>query len=225
MIWQYSEGMDRLNGISRNASVLGLSGMWLAPSLIAAIVAGGSISRTAMLGIAIYGYLFRSSRRATAGYVALALTCFVVVTLISNPDRLGISGPRGINNSAVLRIDTITGHSNETLPDIIVDSGDIKPVAVRTVQWHWYGYGFGQFYFQTGQIQPHNIFARTWYELGIFSIPFFYALLWFWADHGRDWKFMALAVATGMLTDELLGSLEGVYMILGYAIMRESADR
>lgn len=213
VVWQYWSGeFSRPNGFSRNASVLGLAGMWGLPLLPMAIMGGISGSRTAILGALILGL---RSRRAMISSMVLVLV-FLCVTLTFYPQRLGLDGLR---QSYALRVAAIEGDPIEPNPTS-------KPVELKEVEWHWYGYGFGQYYLATGHIQPHNIFVRTWFEMGLLSIPVGYALVWLWSEMARgngwrahDWLFLLTACATGMLTDELIGSFEGVYMVLGYVII------
>lgn len=210
MVWQYIvDGDLRPTGLSRNASVIGLAGMYAMPLFPMAVMGGLSLSRTALLGGAILTVLnIRSPRYIVAGVTLAAIS--LTVGYIVTPERYYEIAR--ISADTELRVAAIDGTSSE-----IVNIPD--PLPVNPVEWRWYGYGFGNYYFHTGQIQPHNIFVRTWYELGLLSIPLFYALLWLWAEWGRDWRFLILAVTAGMLTDELIGSVEGLYMVLGFAIM------
>ena len=208
IVQAYSD-VSRPYGLASNASVLGLSAMWLAPSPIAAVVGGVSMSRTAMIGAVLFATTGRRYLLFTCVFLVIGI--FTILTL--DPDRLTIPG---IEQSANMRVATVTGDELEPLPT------DVKYVEPVDVNWRWYGYGFGQFYFQTGHIQPHNIFLRTWYEMGVFSVAVFGLLGWIWWSGGRDWRLLIVAVATGMFTDELIGSVAGVYMILGYVIIRES---
>ncbi len=220
ILWQYMyTDAARPVGISRNASVIGLAGMWGMPGLLPSLMAGLSMSRTALIGAGLFAltgkrYMFPA---------AILIGVSIVTTLIINPSRLSIPG---LQSSAELRFEAITGESSELAPPVLnIPSEKTSPV------WRWYGYGFGQYSFHTGQIQPHNIFVRTWYEMGLFSIPIAYCLVYMWTLRARngswrshDWRMLVVAVATGMLTDELLGSVEGIYMILGYVIMNSNSD-
>lgn len=214
VLWQYM-GTDaiRPEALSRNASVLGLAGMWGMPGLLPAVMAGLSISRTALLGAG----LFAITGKQYIIPAAILVIVSIGATLLTNPNRLSFEN---ISDSWNIRTDALHGVTSEANP-----SPD--PVAPAEVEWRWYGYGWGQYYLTTGQIQPHNIFVRTWYELGLFTIPAGYCLVMLWLSRtqagGRfrdhDWRLLLVACATGMLTDELLGSVEGVYMVLGYAII------
>lgn len=218
VLWQYSDGVSRPNGLARNGSVLGLAGMWMMPGLLPSVMAGLSISRTAMLGA---GLIALTGRRYI--FPALVLIGVSVATiLLTNPSRLSLET---ISDNWSVRNDALHGVTSEANPTD-------NPVTPKEVKWRWYGYGWGQYYLATGQVQPHNIFVRSWYELGLFTIPVGYCLVYMWVSmrpgrgiRGQDWRFMLVACATGMLTDELLGSVEGVYMVLGYAIIHSNAKR
>lgn len=220
ILWQYTTtDVSRPAALARNASVLGLAGMWMLPLYPSAILSGLSISRTALLGA---GLLALTGKRYIIPFVVLA-SVFLTTTLLTNPSRLSLET---LSRNWNVRVDALHGVTSETNP-----SPD--PVVPTEIEWRWYGYGWGQYYLATGQIQPHNIFVRTWYELGLFTIPVGYCLVILWLSRtpagGRfrdhDWRFLLVACATGMLTDELLGSVEGVYMVLGYAIINAPAHR
>lgn len=221
ILWQYNfTDAPRPAAIARNASVLGLSGMWMLPGLLPALVAGLSISRTAVFGAGLFAIMERRYRLAGA----LCITAFGITTFLTNFDRISLDH---LLASAQLRQDAITGNSPELRPA----DHPLIPAEKSDPVWRWYGYGFGQYSFHTGQIQPHNIFVRTWYEMGLFSIPVGYCLIYMWSLRAKnsswrshDWRMLTVAVATGMLTDELIGSVEGVYMILGYVIMNSNAE-
>lgn len=230
ILWQYGvSDVTRPTALARNASVLGLAGMWLLPGILPAFLSGLSISRTAVLGAVLIGV---SGRRYLFTSLIVVLT-FVVTTWIVQPERLGLSG---ISDSLELRKKTLNGSSVEALP---INESSVTPFTPRPiipepqkVNWKWYGYGFGQYSFVTGRIQPHNIFVSTWYAFGLLTIPVGYCLIYLWTlrNRGRswrehDWRLLLLACTTGMLTDELLGSVEGVYMVLGWCIMNRSAQQ
>ena len=210
--YQIINGGLRPYGLAYNASMLGLSSMWMAPLYPMAILGGLSMSRTAVLGAVIFGL----TGRRYAIFAGVLISVSFITTLVIYPDRLTFND---LHNNADLRVATINGTSTEPHP-VDLPAPDVVELPVIPIR----GYGFGNYSFHTGKIQPHNIFVRTWYELGILSIPLFGFLLSLWWK-SRDWRFLAVAVATGMLTDELLGSVAGVYMILGYAIMSESVRR
>jgi drug/metabolite transporter superfamily protein YnfA len=174
------------------------------------MIGGLSMSRTAIVGALVLAM----TGRKYALFAGILISVSVMTTLLINPERLSIPW---LERSADLRIATIDGTSTETPPSSFPAIEQIDPIPVLHIQ----GYGFGNYSFHTGRIQPHNIFVRTWYELGTLSIPLVGFLLTLWWRGGRDWRFLSVAIVTGMLTDELLGSVAGVYMILGYAIMRK----
>lgn len=206
--YQYIEGISRPWGLSRNASVVGLSGMWGLPLLSMSILGGMSLSRTAIVGSLVLAT--RSRIHALSAIILIVLS--LGIGLIITPDRY--FSLHEISEDAQLRIDAANGTDSRTLD-----------IPLQEVHWLPYGYGFGQYYFRTGHIQPHNIIIRTWYELGLFSIPVFSILLWLWWKWGKDWRFLACALVTGMLTDELLGYPQGIYMVLTYAILTTSAQQ
>lgn len=209
VLWQYVViGESRPAGISRNASVIGVAGLMGLPVGVMAISGGLSLSRTAMIGAMIVS--FRNSQYRIAGISLIVIA--VSVGAIVTPERL--FKLETIEKHAELRIGAIKGNSTETLP-----GNDLE---VRPVEWRWQGYGWGNYYFQTGRIQPHNVFVKSWYEMGVLVVPFWGALVWLWWRGGKDWWLVALMLTVGMLTDELVGSVEGVYMLLGYAIINSA---
>lgn len=221
ILWQYTAtDLIRPNALSRNASVLGLAGMWMMPGLLPAIMVGLSISRTASLGVA----LFALTGRRYWIPAGIAISTFLIVTVLTNPNRLSIPI---LQRDVDLRVTAIQGTSIEVAPPVVTTT------PVEYVKWRWYGYGWGQYALVTGRIQPHNIFVRTWYEMGVLTIPIGYCLMYLWLSRARygsswrnhDWRLLLVACATGMLTDELLGSVEGVYMMLTYCIINRPAQR
>lgn len=199
----------RPNGITDNASVVGLAGLFGLPSLPMALMGGLSLSRTAIVG-AVAGTFFQGRRYAIAAGVLVIVS--VTVGFLHTPDRY-TSLDRFLYDYN-LRLDTLKGTSKEVALH--------REYEVRDVEWTWHGYGFGNYYAGTGRIQPHNTFIRGWYELGVLSFVVWGCLGWLWWRWGRDWRLLAMVLVVGSLTDELLGSVNGVYMLLIYAIIHSS---
>src|SRR5690606_29943566 len=131
-----------------------------------AVLSGLSISRTALLGA---GLLALTGKRFIIPFVVLA-SISIATTLLTNPSRLSLET---ISDNWSVRNDALHGVTSEANPTD-------NPVTPKEVEWRWYGYGWGQYYLATGQVQPHNIFVRSWHELGLLTIPVGYCLIYMW---------------------------------------------
>lgn len=204
-VYEYSQGIIRVRGLSENASLLGIAGVSLFPSIAGAALSGISISRTALAAWVLLA--ISNPIRKTLIAVGIVLALNVGITMLVAPQRYTF---KVLNRDNDLRITAIQGTSLETPPP------SVTPPPVKTRTWEWYGYGYGAYTEATGRIQPHNVFVRSWWELGIFSIPFWGYLshLW-WQLPGKHNFYIPLVILTaGMLTDEFYGSMEGSWMLL-----------
>lgn len=214
----YLDGIDRVYGFTSNSSILGMAGMSMLP--VGSVIAGMSLSRTTLIGVAILAAFTPQKKIIFAGILTLVLA--FSIGFVKTPERFGFDVVRTnnpeINNRTSIdtsdvkrsidnRLKTIDGTSTENVPDRFGEP--------QTVKWRWHGYGLGNYTIETGRALPHNIFALVWYELGIFSIPFTLSLLWLWFSHSRSFRLLTVICTVGMLNHEFLGRIEGIYMILG----------
>lgn len=210
-VFQYLGTGARFHGLADNASALGLAGLAVYPLPFGAVLLGASLSRTALLGVTVLT-LLRPTR-----LMVVSLLLAVIVSLVLGhyltPERYSL---QGIENASEARVAAITGTSVETCATCTVE-----PTA-RKLQW--FGYGYGGYYLSTGQIQPHNVFVLSVWELGILSIPFWSIVLALWWRTGRNWYVLTVAVVVGMFTDEYYGSMEGLYMLLAMGVTFRSVS-
>lgn len=88
------------------------------------------------------------------------------------------------------------------------------------VEWVWYGIGLSN-YNQTFDLQaPHNIWILSWWELGVFSIPFWLLLAGLLVRF-RLWHFIPI-VASGLFTPELFFNVEGTYALALWQVSWQS---
>lgn len=214
--WQLSV-FDRPHGASANASQLGQTGlafMYGPVAPVAALTLGISIARAPALGLFLLT-LFRRTRYAWA-MSALALAVFMSVTVWKAPERILPAGiATGFHqrqaNSAGVPLD-----DEEVVAQLLADCG---PPRLR--EWRWHGYGYHGYCLSTGQQRPHNFFVLTWWDLGLFAVPFWGLVAYGgWKTRRPEW--LAL-FAVAMITDEIYGRPEGAYMIAAMWMLGQQA--
>lgn len=199
---------QRVHGISINASQLGQTGFvfmaWPPLYPVAALTLGLSTARAAALGLIIFALFARTRRLFMWSGVAAAV--FLTIIFWKTPDRIM---PSGIITGLEWRGQIIEqGASEQDLTgELLAACG---PVRERV--WRWYGYGYHGYCLQTGLQRPHNILVLSWWDIGVFAVPF-----WLLAGYGayrtRRYGMLAALVAVGMITEELFGRPEGFYMV------------
>lgn len=194
-------------GLSANASQVGQTGLVFAAGPLgplAAITLGISTARSAAMGLAIYTFLART--RYAWMVACMAAVIFVAVAHEKTPQRIGLAGiKQGISD----RNDLIDGVPSTGQAIVHLLATDCGPVRER--EWSWHGYGYHGYCLSTGQQRPHNLWVTSWWELGVFSIPF-WALVAYGAWKLRGPMTPAL-FAVGMITEELFSRPEGFYMV------------
>lgn len=205
-IYEYSAGVIRVRGLSENASIMGIAGVSLFSSYYGAALSGISISRTSLAVWLLLAISNPIRKALLAAGIVLALN--VGITLMVAPERLSIDTIMRDNN---IRTTAITGTTSEHAPSTVTN-----PPPVKGRVWSWRGYGYGNYVNATGLIQPHNVFVRSWWELGIFALPFWgYLIHLWWQLPGTRNYYLPLAIlSAGMFTDEFYGSMEGTWILL-----------
>lgn len=175
--------------LSIHSSALGLSAaaVILSPvGMLASIPLGFSLSRTFIAATFLIGLYFR--RKDVLVIAAVA----VVILFIYSTDRIL---PSGIENTLETRAEL--NHPNG-------------------ITWYWHGAGYGNYNEVYKLEMPHNIWILSWYELGIFSIPFWTAVA-FTIWHFRYFHLLPFALA-GFFTPEFFSEAVGLYGLALYHI-------
>lgn len=174
----------------KDASLLGLIGM----SGISPL-AGIAGSRTAVAGIWIFALL--TGKRFGFILAVAASVMLFTPTII------------GLDNSSRFTIQGI--EQSDSLRDEISTSPTDVP---------WYGYGFHSYVLETESQRPHNIFILSWYELGIFSIPFWILLLFALPIPPKfPFRFVAIVIPVGLMTDEFFSRPEGLFVLFNLGLL------
>lgn len=206
--------MTRSIGIHMNASMLGQTALvfapvyWLEVGLSVAVIMTVSIARSPMVAMVIFAVFNR--RKYYVWLVAITAGMFLVYASISQPDRITLSG---VIWAIEDRIETDIGHSNDQLETRYSTKicGEFRPI-----EYSNWGYGFGGFCESTGQPRPHNIYVLSFYELGALFLPFWFLVMY--AARRLEWWRLVPLLALGLVTDELFGRPEGVYLIAAWII-------
>lgn len=192
-------------GISRNSSIFGLSGLAfvLSPaSVFAGVVESLSLSRTYLVSLFTMAVTFRKIELFFYAFVAL------VLIFTFSPHRIL---PSGILESLQTRSalnDPLTYNPQwPTKPTPEFTSNDY---------WRWHGVGYGNFTIVYRREIPHNIFVLSFYELGIFCIPFWSGMA-FAIYRFRLWHFLPFAIA-GLNTPELFAEPNGIVALACYHV-------
>ncbi len=201
--------MLRSNGIQSSSSMLGQVAFvyapifWVQISLAVVLILSLSIARSPLVALILFAVITRKQYfLALAGFAAVI---FVIYAAISTPGRVTFSG---IKFAVTERIETVTGFDDKALESRYADKicGEFREEKITM-----FGYGWNGYCKSTGQPRPHNIYALTIYELGIIAIPFWLFILYGAYKFGF-WK-LAPLFALGLVTEELLGRPEGIYLI------------
>ena len=182
-------GDIRPEALSKDASILGLSGMSFASPL-----AGFSGSRTAVAGIWLFAIL---TLRWTPFILAIVATLALFYAALFVPESVQRFTIEAVQHADSLR-DTIS---------------------VSPVEAPWYGFGYHSYNFETGAQRPHNIFILSWYELGLLSIPFWTFVLFSIKLAAIPWRIIAIFIPVGLLTDEFFARPEGLFVIFSLGLM------
>ena len=203
IVWisiEFLQGVHRPGGISDNGSALGILGlMSLTP--LSALMVGMSLSRTALIGFALFA-VFRRSRMMYV-LLAIAIVAHIFLQLTTDPNRFSI---KSVNYSIDLRVATIDGTSTESTPAITAIPNERK-LSV-------FGYGYGGYVHKTNRIQPHNIYILSVWELGIFSVPFWILILAL-AWRSRN-PYIAILFILALVVDEWYTLTEGVFYLVAF---------
>lgn len=197
MITEYSNGAVRPSALSDNASALGI-GALMAFTPLNALAIGLSLSRTALLGFAVFAVL----RNRKAIYILLLLTIVVHVStqLWTQPKRFSIDN---VIYSMELRQEAIEGTATEAIAtDVIIQERNLNA----------FGYGYGGYVPSTGRIQPHNVYILSVWEMGFLAIPFWIilaVLLW----RSRN-PYMAIPALLALNVDEWYTLTEGIFFLI-----------
>lgn len=206
--------IDRPAGIHMNALLLAESAFvfmpvfWYEIGLAGALILVMSLSRTPLVAFVIFAVLSR--RTYFIGLAAITSAMFLVYVSVSAPDKLTIGG---LVESVATRGETITGLDDERLA---TQYNDGRCGEVRAIEHTTYGYGFYGFCASTGQPRPHNIYALSFYELGVLFLPFWALIIY--AARRLNYVQVLPLLALGMVSDNLFGRPEGVYLVAAWII-------
>lgn len=208
-LWQLLTFENRAHGHSINAAVFGMFGMALVlysgwpVALLGSVILSTSIARISLVVLWIYTLLDR--RLKTISIVIFTTILFGLVGLWQTPHRMNFSG---IEKSVQLRLETVSGYSDELLEKSYDDG---RCGVRRAVELKWFGYGFGGYCHNTGTPTPHNTYKLSVYELGLLAIPFWFCV--FMLVRRVAWRvWMPLAVLA-FVTDDLFSTPEGAYVV------------
>lgn len=204
----------RPDGLHMNALLLAESALvfmpifWYEIGLACALIIVMSLSRTPLVAFVIFAVLSR--RRYAVALAAVTSAMFLVYASVSVPERVSVAG---IEHAIFDRVETVTGFDREHLESVYTDGkcGEIRPVEYRQ-----FGYGLYGYCASTGQPRPHNIYALSFYEFGVLFLPF-WALI-FYAARRLSYVQILPLLALGMVSDNLLGRPEGIYLIAAWLI-------
>ncbi len=208
--------MTRSVGIHMNASMLGQTALvfmpiyWIEIGLAAAILLAVSVARSPLIVLLVFGVMIR--QRYYMILIVFTVAMFIVFGSISTPERLGISG---MFSSFEDRSETITGLSESDVTEKYSENPKLCG-EFREIEYKQFGYGFHGFCESTGQPRPHNIYVLSFYELGVLFLPFWAAI--FYAARRLSLVQILPLLILGLVTDELFGRPEGVYLIASWVI-------
>ncbi len=192
----------RPNGIHMNASSLGQSGFaFMSSKFWPVALAGGmilsfSIARAPLLVFFVFAIFSRN--RLIRSTAIITTIIFFSMAFLQTPERVIISG---ISDGIERRIETLK-------PSKAVNN---ECGLERALEYKLLGYGFQSFCMSTGNVRPHNIYILSVYELGVLAIPFWFGI--FLLARKFPIKVVAPLFILGLLTEELFGRPEGVYLI------------
>lgn len=165
---------------SPNSEVFAATGFVLMNpfSWVLAIIGGVTVGVTqarftpALMGIAIL--LTRFNRKIIVATI-IAGSLFVISAAVNAPDRLQFNT---LFDDYIKRTSLIDLSNKEYAKhSILIHQPELADREIER-QWRWYGYGYRSYVLETAAITPHNLWVLTWYELGIFSVPFWISLAW-----------------------------------------------
>lgn len=212
VIYEFSNGVHRPSGLSDNGSSLGIFGL-MALNPLSVLVIGLSLSRTALLGLAIFAVL--RNRRIIWIMLILTFAVHVSMQLWIRPERLS-SG--SVIQAVELRIDVIAGESRQRLFDPTpIPTGSEPHTSKPDRELKPFGYGYGGYVTATGKIQPHNIYILSVWELGILAIPF-WMLIVFLAWKSRN-PYMIVPAILALNVDEWFTLSEGIFYLGAWHII------
>lgn len=205
---------SRPDGLHMNALLLAESAFvfmpifWYEIGLAGALILVMSLSRTPVVAFVIFAVLSR--KKYAIGLAAVTSAMFLVYASVATPERITFGG---ITESVIDRGETITGFDLEHLQTVYTDG---KCGEIREIRHTTYGYGMYGFCASTGQPRPHNIYALSFYELGVLFLPFWAMIIY--AARRLSYVQVLPLLALGMVSDNLFGRPEGVYLIAAWII-------
>lgn len=234
---QLFDGIKRPDGLTPNASVLGMAGFAAIQAspvsgLFGAFVLGMSGSRTYLTSVALMGLWWLWKRDSLKVGIAI-IAGLTAITVAMHMDILGRFYPldnscdsgkscsegKGLIATYERRENLNNPENTEPVEnpgrpkEIHVADNPVTPTLWKHLRSHPFGFGYRDYNHETSRSLPHNQFVLILWELGWLAVPFGGLILGMAWKNRSSWPWLISFLPGLWLTTEYYNQVNGLYTV------------